>query len=275
MRILVTNDDGIDSLGLHVLARAMCHHGDVVVVAPDTEYSGAGAALGAIHKIHPEVHRRSIDGITESWAVEGAPALCVLYARLGAFGGPFDLVVAGINPGANVGRSIYHSGTVGAALTARNSGITSLAVSQSVADSDVEGQAEDDRLEGQRWETAAQIAEAVVAALVADPPPAAVALNINVPNRSIDDLLGWRATTVGVTPARAMASAELVTKPGHPGTFGVRTTWGDRLEMPADSDGGAVERGYVSLTALGSLTAADHAAPAGVSNALDGLLTGV
>ena len=52
-RILVTNDDGIDSVGLHVLARAMVPHGDVVVVAPDSEYSGAGAALGALHLIQP------------------------------------------------------------------------------------------------------------------------------------------------------------------------------------------------------------------------------
>ncbi|MGB1824237.1 MAG: 5'/3'-nucleotidase SurE, partial [Ilumatobacteraceae bacterium] len=114
MRILVTNDDGISSVGLHRLARAMTAHGDVVVVAPDREFSGAGAAVGAIHLMQPEVHRATVDGIDESWAVSGPPALCVFFARLGAFGGPFDLVVSGINPGANVGRSVYHSGTVGA-----------------------------------------------------------------------------------------------------------------------------------------------------------------
>ena len=114
MRILVTNDDGIDSVGLHVLARAMKAVGDVVVVAPDDEYSGYGAALGPLHMLEPEVHRTSIiDGIDESWTVSGSPALCVMFARLGMFGS-YDLVVAGINPGANVGRSVYHSGTVGA-----------------------------------------------------------------------------------------------------------------------------------------------------------------
>ncbi|MEY2711500.1 MAG: survival protein surE, partial [Actinomycetota bacterium] len=63
MRILVTNDDGIDSVGLHVLARAMRQFGEVVVAAPDQEYSGAGAAIGALHIMKPEVHRRSIEGI--------------------------------------------------------------------------------------------------------------------------------------------------------------------------------------------------------------------
>ena len=63
VRILVTNDDGIDSEGLHVLARAMSAYGSVTVVAPDDEYSGASAALGALHRIHPEVHRVHLDDL--------------------------------------------------------------------------------------------------------------------------------------------------------------------------------------------------------------------
>ncbi len=103
-RILVTNDDGIDSLGLHVLARAMVPLGDVVVVAPDSEYSGAGAALGALHLLQPEVRRAAVDGIDDAWTVNGPPGLCVMFARLGVFG-PVDLVVAGINP-ADVGARV-------------------------------------------------------------------------------------------------------------------------------------------------------------------------
>ena len=60
-----------------------------------------------------------IGRIDVAWSVSGPPALCVMFSRLGAFGAPFDLVVSGINPGANVGRSVYHSGTIGACLTAR------------------------------------------------------------------------------------------------------------------------------------------------------------
>ncbi len=141
-RILVTNDDGIDSVGLHVLARAVAPLGDVVVAAPDQEFSGAGAAIGALHIMQPEVHRATIDDIDTAWAVTGPPALCVMFARLGAFGPLPDLIVSGINPGANVGRSVYHSGTVGAALTGRNGSIPGIAVSQSVSNFGVEGQAQ-------------------------------------------------------------------------------------------------------------------------------------
>ena len=69
MRILVTNDDGIDSVGLHVLARSMRGFGEVVIVAPDQEYSGASAAIGALHVMRPEMHRRHVEGIDVSWAV--------------------------------------------------------------------------------------------------------------------------------------------------------------------------------------------------------------
>ena len=86
--------------------------------------------------------------------MSGPPALCVMFARLGAFGEPFDLVVSGINPGANVGRAVYHSGTVGAALTARNGNISGVAISQAVTGFGVEGQGWDEMLIGQKWETA-------------------------------------------------------------------------------------------------------------------------
>ena len=132
MRILLTNDDGIDSIGLHILARAMRPHGEVVIIAPDREFSGAGAALGALHLIQPEVRRVNVEGIDEAWSVSGPPALCVMFARLGAFGAPFDLVVSGINPGVNVGRSVYHSGTIGAVVSGRNGGLSGVAVSQAV-----------------------------------------------------------------------------------------------------------------------------------------------
>ena len=167
MRILVTNDDGVASEGLHVLARAMRPHGEVCVVAPDSEYSGAGAAIGPIHLTQPRVQPVDISGIDTAWSVAGPPALCVMFARLGAFG-DVDLVVSGINPGANVGRSVYHSGTVGAALTARHANIPSLAVSQHVTDFDVEGQSWEEAIVGQKWHVAAQVASTVVESMFDD-----------------------------------------------------------------------------------------------------------
>jgi 5'-nucleotidase len=272
MRILVTNDDGIDSLGLHVLARAMVDFGEVVVVAPDTEYSGASAAIGALQKIRPEVHRAVVEGVGEAWAVEGPPALCVTFARLGAFGPPFDLVVAGINPGANVGRSVYHSGTIGAALTARNGDTSSVAVSQAVPDTGVEGQGADEDLEGQLWDSAATVARTVVGSLLEELPAEPVAINLNVPNLPVDEIRGWRRTTVGSKPARGMASVTLEPKPGHPGSYKVRMHWGEKLSLPAETDGGAVQLGYVSVTAIGALAADEQGAPPALGLALDKLL---
>ena len=108
MRILVTNDDGINSIGLHVLARALQPLGETIVAAPDKEYSGASASVGPI-PLTTEKHSFDIEGIGEAWAVEGPPALIVFLAGLGAFGEPFDIVVSGINPGANVGIGKDHT----------------------------------------------------------------------------------------------------------------------------------------------------------------------
>ncbi len=273
MRILVTNDDGIDSIGLHMLARAMTALGDVVVVAPDKEYSGYGAAFGPLHLIKPEVHRAWIDGVDEVWSVTGPPALCVMFGRLDLFG-PYDLVVAGINPGANVGRSVYHSGTVGACLTARNGGKSGVAVSQTVESFGVEGQGWEEMLADQRWETAATVAAAAVEGLVTALPERPVVLNINVPGRDMADIKGWQRTEVGIEPPRAMATAQLEPRPGHTDAYRVKMDWGEAVELPEHTDGGAVMSGWVSVSWLGRLEAVepDFSGAAEAESRLDTLL---
>ncbi len=255
MRILVTNDDGIDSIGLHVLARAMKPLGDVVIVAPDEEYSGYGAAIGSIWLMKPEVHKAHVDGIDEAWAVTGPPALCAMFARLGAFG-DVDLVVSGINPGANVGRAVYHSGTVGACLTARNGGLSAVAVSQA-ADFSVEGQAMEDILADQQWQGAADVAAVVVEQLLDNRPAQPVVVNVNVPNRPAAEMEGWRRTVIATGPPRSLASAELVAKPGHESAFHVDMSWGDVFDDTSadNTDTGAVRKGYASISWLGTLDA--------------------
>jgi 5'-nucleotidase len=255
MRILVTNDDGIDSIGLHVLTRSMCElTGDheIVVAAPDTEYSGASASLGALHLIRPEVRVSRIEECAASavWAVTGPPALCVMFSRLGAFGPPFDLVVSGINPGANVGRAVYHSGTIGAALTARSGGISGVAVSQSVSGFAVEGQAWDESLRNQHWQTAADVAKVMVQGLVDDMPTEPVVLNINVPDVPLEDVTKWTYGVVGSQLPRSMAGATLEPVPGHEGAFHVAMSWGQAVELAPETDGGIVERGEVSISYL-------------------------
>tara|TARA_B100000686_G_scaffold351174_1_gene449170 strand:+ start:11534 stop:12361 length:828 start_codon:yes stop_codon:yes gene_type:complete len=254
MRILVTNDDGIDSIGLHVLARALTSFGEVVIGAPDSEYSGASSSFGPLHLIRPEMQRAHIEGIEESWAVTGPPALCVMFARLGAFGPPFDLVISGINPGANVGRSVYHSGTIGAALTARNGGITGVAVSQAVDEGGYLGQGLELMLKNQKWHTAAEVAALAVSSLVTNPLPEAEVLNLNVPNLEVDEIKGWVATQVGTDLIRSMSEVSVEPKLGHEGTYHLKMSWGDRLpDPPIETDVGAVSRGYISLSWLSRL----------------------
>ena len=269
MRILVTNDDGIDAVGLHVLARRLVELGDVVVAAPDREYSGAGAALGTLHLIRPEVRKVELDGVPEAWSATGPPALCVMFARLGIFGGPFDLVVSGINPGANSGRAIYHSGTVGAALTARNGGVSALAISQAVDDFGVEGQGWDEMLGDQQWDSAAEVGARVARAMLADLPDDPIVLNVNVPNRRIEDVAGWRRTEVALLPPRTLASAQLTPKLGHDDAYDVQMNWGDPIELPVDTDSGAVEAGFVAITALSRILDDPGVDLIGVASALD------
>jgi 5'-nucleotidase len=181
-------------------------------------------------------------------------------------------VVSGINPGANVGRSVYHSGTVGAAVTARNGGINGIAVSQDVADGGWEGQGMDDLLAQQRWESAAEVAQHVTRALMSEPPKFAVALNVNVPNTPVSAMKGWRWTRVGTLPPRALVSAALEPKPGHDGAFRVAMSYSEANQLPVEDDGGAVMAGFVSVTSLSRVVAHDEAPT--VSAALDEVFAG-
>ena len=184
MRVLVTNDDGIASAGLHHLAVALHRAGhEVVIVAPARDYSGFGAAIGPLHLTGTvDFERMHFEEVPNpAFAVDGPPALCVLAAVLGGFGPRPDLVVSGINAGANTGRAVLHSGTVGAALTALNFGIPGLAVSQ-VGDDDPE------------WVSAAALATELAARTADLRPP--IVLNLNVPNLPLGEIGGVAAATL-------------------------------------------------------------------------------
>jgi 5'-nucleotidase len=270
-RILVTNDDGIESTGLHVLARAMGKHGEVVVVAPEMEHSGSAAALGPLHLIKPQAKTAHIDGVAEAWAVNGSPALCTTFARFGVFGA-IDLVVSGINPGANVGRAVYHSGTVGATLTARNGGLSGVAVSQAVAGFGVEGQGWDDMIYDQHWQTAADVASVVVAELVDQRPAEPVVVNVNVPNLPLGEIRGWRHATIGATPPRAICAARLEPVKGKEGSYSIVMEYGDPIIAPSGTDSGSIERNEVAITYLSRLQPEPRDDLADIDAALDSLL---
>jgi 5'-nucleotidase len=177
MRVLITNDDGIDSPGLAALARGAVAHGwTTVIAAPARESSGTSAGLTAAEDDrHVQVERRELPGLPDvpGYAVAAHPAFIALVASQGAFGDPPDIVLSGVNRGANVGRAVLHSGTVGAALTAAINGARAMAVSLDVGlDPDLP----------HHWETAVAVASTLfdrVAAL-----PVGAVLNLNVPNRA-------------------------------------------------------------------------------------------
>ena len=233
MRLLVTNDDGIDAEGLHVLARALTTAGhDAVVAAPQGDASGSGAALGVFHAdSHIDVKRVQLSGCdAPAWAVAGPPGLCTLAARLGAFGPPPEIVVSGINSGLNTGRAILHSGTVGAALTAQNFGAKGLAVSVHAA-------------EPWRWDTAAAIALEVLDLLI-DAPPRSV-LNLNVPALAREDVKGIRWARLAAFGAVRAAIGEIEADGAL--QIELRATY---EELPPDTDTALCEAGYATLTTI-------------------------
>ena len=247
MRVLVTNDDGVGATGIHRLAAAVVAAGhDVVVAAPIGDMSGSGAALGRLHvDEHIDVERSEIPGLPGivAYGVDGPPALAVLASRLGGFGPPCEVVVSGVNPGANTGRATLHSGTVGAALTAANFGVSGLAVSLVPS-------------EPMHWDTATTLAVDALEWLATA--PSRTVLNLNVPARGLDALAGvrWAELAPFGTVRAAIADVDLPADAGA-GTPGrlqmeLRET-GETL--PEDSDTAIVLAGYAAVTDLVGLRA--------------------
>jgi 5'-nucleotidase len=176
VRVLVTNDDGIDSPGLHALARCALDLGwQPMIVAPATESSGTSAGLTAAKDARQiAVERRNLPDLPEltAYAVAAHPGLIALIASHNGFGDRPELVLSGVNRGANVGRAVLHSGTVGAALTASVNGIRAVAVS---LDTDQQDTAD------LHWSTATDILRDLLPG-VADLPETTV-INVNVPDR--------------------------------------------------------------------------------------------
>ena len=127
-RILVTNDDGIESRGLLALKQALDDVGDVFVVAPDTNQSAVGHGKTLMRPLR--VRERLLGDGSTGWSVDGSPTDAVSLAFLGFFEEPFDLVASGINYGANLGDDITYSGTVSAAMEAVINGAPAFAISQ-------------------------------------------------------------------------------------------------------------------------------------------------
>lgn len=218
-RILITNDDGIDSPGIRHLARAAARQGlDVVVAAPLTEASGSSAAVTAVEQNgRIVVQPRELAGVKNvpAHAVAASPAFIVLLALRSAFGPPPTIVLSGINRGANAGAAVVHSGTVGATLTASHAGLHGLAISLDVlspaaasAASGGQAIADLDRADDEKrhWQSAADLAMKLLPTLTHTPP--GTVLNVNVPDLHVDGIRGLRRARLAKFGQVQMSIAE-------------------------------------------------------------------
>ncbi len=180
MKIIVTNDDGIYSPGILELKKAMATIGSVTVVAPDVQMSGVGHSITFSHPLR--VRDVYTNGDFIGYGIDGSPADCVKLAVREILKERSQLLVSGINIGANVGINVLYSGTVAAAIEGALLGIPSVAVSLEMSESspDVKG--------------AAETAKNVIALIMKKKLPRGTLLNVNIPNISNDKIKGVKIT---------------------------------------------------------------------------------
>ncbi len=175
MKLLLTNDDGIYAPGLVALYRHLATENDVTVIAPDREQSAVGHGITLNEPLR--AHKISIPNAFDGYAISGTPADCIKMGVLEILKTKPDLVISGINPGANVGVNINYSGTVAAAKEAALYGITAIAVS--IHSRQVES-----------YDAAAAFIAQMAQAVHAQGLPFGTFLNVNIPNRPVAEIAG-------------------------------------------------------------------------------------
>ena len=228
MKLLVSNDDGYQSPGLIALADALGQLGEVFVVAPERDRSGASNSLTLDVPLRA---RRMANGYIR---VDGTPTDCVHLALTALSTTDPDIVVAGINHGANLGDDVLYSGTVAAATEGRFLGLPSMAVS--IASH-----------EPRHLDTAARVAVQLVARLCEIPLESSIILNVNVPDRPYDELSGFMATRLG---HRHKAEPVVTSQDPRGRTIYWVGPAGPEQDAGPGTDFDAVRRGFVSITPL-------------------------
>ena len=228
MKILVSNDDGYLATGINALADALAEIAEVTVVAPDRNQSGASNSL----TLHTPLRVHSIG--ERRYFVNGTPSDCVHLALSGFLDEDPDIVVSGINHGANLGDDVIYSGTVAAAMEGRFLGLPAIAVS-------LAGRS------ASHFDTAARVAADLVRKLAANPLPKDLMLNVNVPDRPFDELAGIESTRLGFRHR-----SEPLVPMKDP--YGRRVYWigpaGQGQDAGPGTDFEAIERGAVAVTPL-------------------------
>lgn len=237
MNILISNDDGVFAPGLIALAQALRPLGEVTVVAPESERSGFSSALTLDRPLRP------IQVENGFWAVNGTPADCVYLAMNGLFQKQFDLVVSGINSGANLGDDVLYSGTVGAAFEGRLMKQPALAVSLAGPKVREYTQARD------YWQAARWVHDFIAAGVPALPPRHIY--NINIPD--IDQIGRAQITRLGQREQAKPVSSHVDPRGRH--VYWIGLSGEAMIEPPSpsieiQSDFFAVNNGFVSVTPI-------------------------
>ncbi|WP_265950062.1 5'/3'-nucleotidase SurE [Dechloromonas sp. A34] len=228
MRILLSNDDGYFAPGLAALAEALTGLGEIVVVAPEQNRSGASNSLTLDR---PLFLKQAANGFH---FVNGTPTDCVHLAVTGMLDNLPDIIVSGINLGANMGDDTIYSGTVAAATEGFLLGIPSIAISLT-------------SFEGNNFDSAGLVARELVERFIRNPINEPVLLNVNVPDRPHAELRGMEVTRLG-----RRHKAEPVVKmisPRNETVYWVGAA-GAAADSGAGTDFNAVDRGFVSITPL-------------------------
>lgn len=228
MRILVTNDDGYNARGIEALVDALKGLGELTIVAPETNHSGASNSLTLNRPLSVQQANNGY------YYINGTPSDCVHIALTGLLDFRPDLVVSGINNGANLGEDTLYSGTVAAASEGYLFGIPSLAFSLV-------------RKGWQHLDAAARVAREVVERHIQQPLTGATLLNVNIPSAPYHDLQGYAVTRLG-----KRHPSEPVVKSATP--YGDPVYWigpvGRVSDFAQDTDFGAIEQNKVSMTPL-------------------------
>jgi 5'-nucleotidase len=232
MRLLLTNDDGVYAKGIEALYEQLRHEHEVLVVAPETEQSAVGHAITLMDPLRVKPVNRN--GAFFGYAVNGTPADCVKLAIKELMEAPAELVVSGINLGANVGINVIYSGTVSAATEGTILGIPAIAVSvNSIRTPD--------------FDPVSLFVRALVGEVATKGLPPRTLLNVNVPALPAAEIKGVRITRQGVT--RFVERFDRRVDP-RDAVYYWQCGSTPLFEEDGDTDGCALAEGYISITPI-------------------------
>lgn len=232
MRLLLTNDDGIFAKGIEAMYLALIRDHDVTVVAPETEQSAVGHAITFLDPLRVKAVKRN--GSFFGYALNGTPADCVKIAVTELMDPPPQVVVSGINLGANVGVNVIYSGTVSAATEAAVLGVPSIAVSI-------------DSFDTSDFSAATTCVPKLLRIIEREGLPAGVSLNVNVPNLPAERIVGVRITHQG--KMRCVEAYDRREDPRSNVYYWLRNS-AVLPDTSPDADSKAIEMGFISITPI-------------------------